>query len=83
MNGSSEMKWHEPDFFSYPRRKTGSSKPERAGAEETSPALGEELRAPDLNRLEFLGAKTEQLQNSRGDLRRLYRRRDGRSSLRA
>ena len=38
--------------------------------------LEEGLRALDLNRLELFRAKTEQLQNSRGDLRRLYRRRD-------
>src|ERR1700730_10598040 len=38
--------------------------------------LEEGLGAFDLHRLELLGAKTEQFQNSRGDLRRLYRRRD-------
>ncbi len=38
--------------------------------------LEEGLRALDMNRLELFGVKTEQLQNSRGDLRCLYRRRD-------
>jgi hypothetical protein len=38
--------------------------------------LKEGSRVLDLNRLELFRAKTEQLQNSRGDLRRLYRRRD-------
>src|ERR1700693_501308 len=38
--------------------------------------LEEGLRALDLDRLELFGTKPEQLQNSRGDLRRLYRRRD-------
>jgi hypothetical protein len=37
--------------------------------------LKEGLRVFILNRLELFRAKTEQLQNSRGDLRRLYRRR--------
>jgi hypothetical protein len=37
--------------------------------------LEEGLRALDLHCLELLGAETEQFQNSRGDLRRFYRRR--------
>src|ERR1700730_4620483 len=45
--------------------------------------LEEGLRSFDTDRLELVGVKPEQLQDCWGDLRRLYRRRDGRAAKRA
>ena len=64
-------------------RETAKSPAECCEIQSGETGLEEGLRSLYLDRPELVGVKTEQLQDCWGDLRRLYRRRDGRAASRS